>query len=214
MFFRKTDESFWTWANNWNTNDHSVLNVAPGVTLVNVNAQDQQGYRNVAQFDHGLGFKVGIRTDGTFRIWAEQRLDKERQRNSFYEWFSTDKQIGDQTNWVAVASDGHKIVTLKDDGSLWLWNFSYDYRRGWGLSFFENDILSMRPVRLGTHSDWIAVSGGQGNVCALAADGSLWYWPLERSEDFYNNYNNSWSLPLLDISHKPQFLANVFSQPE
>jgi hypothetical protein len=88
---------------------------------------------------------------------------------------------------------------------------------------FDPEILKTVPVRLGTHSDWIAISGGWGNVNALAADGSLWFWPLENGflmSDghgyFGYDFDNDGKLlpPLLDISHKPQMLGNIFSKSE
>jgi hypothetical protein len=166
-----------------------------------------------------LQFKVGVRDDGTFRIWAEQRVVWDKSRNyGNHEWFPTDLQIGDGTNWIAVAGEGEKIVTLKDDGTLWSWDFHYDYRHGWNPDNSESEVLNVRPVRLGTHADWIAISG----ATALAADGSLWFWPLQSAEDmgnhgtvfdsFFNNNGNSHFEPLLDISRKPQLLGNIFGK--
>jgi hypothetical protein len=69
------------------------------------------------------------------------------------------------------------------------------------------DIQSVTPIRLGTHSDWIAIASGYGYILGLAADGGLWYWPIKDSWSY--RYNNNF-MPLLDISHKPQYLGNVF----
>ena len=44
----------------------------------------------------------------------------------------------------------------------------------------------------------------------MAADGSLWFWPLESVMPYY--YDNNQRLdPLLDVSHKPRRLGNIFS---
>ena len=83
-------------------------------------------------------------------------------------------------------------------------------RREWRPESYENEVLKMVPVRLGTHSDWIAICGGYGDTITLAADGSLWFWPLEPA-GAYSNDDNQPLYPLLDVSHKPQFLGNVFS---
>lgn len=212
IFLRKKDGSYWARAYNWNAGSHSVVTLAPGFTVVSVGDENHTEYRSWTQIWVGFGFKVGVRSDGTFRICAHERLQPKNHGN--YEWFSADKQIGNGTNWLAVVGDDNKIVTLKDDGSLWLWKFTYNIRHGWNPSLLENEVQNMRPVRLGTHSDWIAISGNRDNVCALAADGSLWYWPLHSPEYLYNNYGEGDTLPLsplLDFSRKPQFLGNVFA---
>jgi len=48
---------------------------------------------------------------------------------------------------------------------------------------------------------------------ALAADGSLWFWPIiDNVEDFYGTRSDRPTIhPLLDISRKPQLLGNVFA---
>jgi ABC-type transport system involved in multi-copper enzyme maturation permease subunit len=212
LYFRKTDGSFWVWGGSWNTNGQAQLEIEPGFMLQSVKNLGRDKFRGAVLISHGLQYKVGVRDDGTFRIWADERLEFNKHYG-YYEWFPTDLQIGDDTNWIAVAGGGDKIVTLKNDGSLWLWNFQLDGRQiHWNTASFEREIQATRPVRLGTHSDWIAISGGGGNVVALAADGSLWFWPLERSDYYFNDNGNGSRLePLLDISRKPQLLGNVFS---
>ena len=214
---RKTDNSLWKWGDNWNTNGQTLLEIEPGFIVESVKNLGHDRFRSVTVVDHGEPFKIGVRDDGTFRIWADYRPNEESRRRD-YEWFPTDLQIGNEINWVAVAGEGEKIVTLKNDGSLWLWDFHHDDRLGWNRGRDEREILDVKPVRLGTHSDWIAISGNRDNVTALAADGSLWFWPLEtvysisqfNGMQFFND-NNSHFEPLLDISRKPQLLGNIFS---
>jgi hypothetical protein len=126
-------------------------------------------------------------------------------------------QFGKDTNWLAVAGRDAKVVTLKNDGTLWLWNFYHDSLRGWDPKRDEREMLDSKPVHLGTHSDWIAIATADGGIISLAADGSLWYWPLESAQDFMaeiygDNGNNSG--PLLYVSRKPQFLGNIFGKAD
>jgi len=211
MCLRKQDGSIWTWSGSWNTNGKALLDLEPGFTMVQSAANQGHGkFRSTALVSHGLEYKVGVRDDGTFRICADMHLDKQRRS---YELSAADLQIGNGTNWLAVAGGGSKVVTLTDDGSLWLWDFRLKSLWRWDPSRFEEEIRKTVPVRLGTHSDWVAISGSRGYATALAADGSLWYWPLEQTVFDYN-YDNSVVQPLLDISHKPQFLGNVFGKAD
>lgn len=211
---RKTDGSVWCWNDVWNTNGSAVLELEPGIMVVQAVPRSKSArFRSVANVWQGAGFKVGVRDDGTFRIWADERLNRSSHFGR-YEWSVTDLQIGKETNWVAVAGDYRKLVTLKDDGSLWLWDLNHDYRRGWDTDRDEREIQNTIPIRLGTHSDWIAISSERGSITALAADGSLWFWPLEHADYFYHSDDSTFAfVPLLDISRKPQLIGNIFSKP-
>jgi ABC-type transport system involved in multi-copper enzyme maturation permease subunit len=216
--FRKTDGSLWTETYAWETNGQLYLEIEPGYLVARIFDGETSGkYRSTALIYHDLDYRVGIRDDGTFRIWAHQLLTtNSQQRYAFYEWSATDLQIGNGTNWLAVDGAGDKVVTLKDDGTLWLWNFHRNYynpaRDG---NRYEQEVLKTVPVRLGTHSDWIAISGNGGPVTTLAADGSLWFWPL--GDEFYwgetgnvFGYRVGTGYMLLDISRKPQLLGKIF----
>ena len=63
------------------------------------------------------------------------------------------------------------------------------------------------PTRTG-----LRFPGDYNSVTALAADGSLWYWPLSSAEFYYNN--NRSVPPLLDISRKPQPLGYIFGRTD
>lgn len=211
---RKTDGSCWV-AGDW-PNAQSFVDLEPGFVVHHVPALDGNQMRSIAYISHGLSFLVGVRDDGTFRIWADQRLKPHQRIN--YEWSLTDQQIGAGTNWLAVAGNWERAVTLKNDGTLWLWDFRRNPTRSWNYDRFEEEVVRTVPVRLGTHSDWIAIAGGDNDgVTALAADGSLWHWPLMDASQLVSalglsneNGGEQW-MPLLDISRKPQFLANVFN---
>jgi hypothetical protein len=70
-------------------------------------------------------------------------------------------------------------------------------------------MLEAKPSRLGTHMDWIAITTATDGIISLAADGSLWYWPLQEGTDRY--WDPQYIQPLLDISRNPQPLGNIFS---
>ncbi len=216
---RKTDGSLWT---PWYEHHKQQFEVEPGFSLQRslLLVRDQWRGTTRIQLWSGYSYQLGILNNGTFRIMADQKLEKLAKSEYTYEWSATDLQLGKGTNWLGVAGHGEKVVTLKDDGTLWLWNFHHDYRYAWNPDVDERDMLEVKPVCLGTHSDWIAVTGAEGGIISLAADGSLWYWPLD-SMDYMLTFGNMRSIhdndhsyfePLLDISRKPQLLGNVFGK--
>jgi hypothetical protein len=213
---RKTDGSVWT---TWITGrkNQQTNELEPGFSIERASFFEHGQWRGTTTTKSGWNYHLGVRDDGTFRIWADQKLN---QQSRFIEETAVDLQFGNDTNWLGVAGRGQKIVTLKNDGSMWVWDFYHDNRFGWDTERDERKMMGVKPVRLGTHADWIAITSADGGIISLAADGSLWYWPLEggtyMSETglvrlFQDNNNNSFE-PLLDISRKPQFLGNVFGQ--
>jgi hypothetical protein len=207
VFLRKKDGSVWMrWFGDDRGKEAEKIEIEPGILFGRVTSLENGAWRSAAYVRSD--FRVGVRSDGTFRIWANYKLDRQR----YYEWVAADFQIGKETNWLAVAGYDEKIVTLKYDGSLWLWDFAYDWRNGWNNERRTRELVNTIPVRLGTHSDWIAVAGNGGGVISLAADGGLWYWPLERP-DYYYGGNQKFE-PLLDIPRKPIFLGNIFGQSD
>jgi hypothetical protein len=182
-------------------------------------ASPQNGqWHGTAMVSMILPFDLGVRSDGTFRIWAEQQNKKIKGgKKREWVWTEADSQIGKDTNWLALANCNNKVITLKDDGTLWLWNFHYHWMGGINMDTLDKYLLATAPVRLGIHSDWISVVSAGNGVISLAADGSLWYWPLENPNHFgpYDvidryPYHDPHGSPLLKMSRKPQFLGNIF----
>ena len=216
---RKTDGTVWTQMGRWtpwNGNQKQTFELEPGFSIARAELLEHGKWRSTSSTWSGLSYQLGVSSDGIFRIWADQRLNL---RSHSYEWTAADLQFSKDTNWLAVAASNEKVVTLKNDGTLWSWNFHHDDWRGVDADRDERQMLDVKPVRLGTHSDWIAVAGTDGGIISLAADGSFWFWPLGRPYDFrflydYRNGDGSYFEPLLDMSHKPQFLGNVFGKAD
>lgn len=188
-FLRKKDGTFWT-------EDNLLIPKAPPL-------------RNPTMAGLLGLWQIGINENGILCMWAEQHSVNRSLRRGYSEWIGTGWPIGSGSNWVAVASSDWNVVTLKDDGTLWFWDFSHIFNQVRTDENMENTV----PVRLGIHSDWVALASGNGYIISLAADGSLWYWPMEDRwpGSYYYGDDDHRFEPLLDISRKPQLLGNVFS---
>jgi hypothetical protein len=89
------------------------------------------------------------------------------------------------------------MTALKSDGTLWRWG-------GTGLPVRPpGETYAMPPEQLGTHADWVALMPAREGVISLAADGSLWLWPV--TEPYEHQYK------LLSPPQKPAPLGNILA---
>ena len=208
----KTDGSVWCQLPE--TNGQRLLEIEPGLLVAAERERGPGEFRSTSLLALDAQFRVGVRDDGTFRAYAEGPwVDPGKGKPGHREWRAVDLPIGNGTNWLAVAGWWNHLVTLRADGTLWLWPFQSQRRPGfrWGERYelAERAVQNEVPVRLGTHADWVAIAHAGDNLVSLAADGSLWYWPLSPVTPYYGD-NNQRTDPLLDISHKPRLLGNIF----
>jgi len=141
-------------------------------------------------FDNQMAY---VRHDGT--LWFAGAPANGKPADSSAIRFG---QVGTETNWARLALTWHWLVALKIDGTLWQWKLTPD--KALVLD------LKTQPIRLGSHRDWVALSNSAWNGAeALAADGSLWFWPDRNME----------SATWLRLPRQPQPLGNVlaFNQP-
>lgn len=160
-------------------------------------------------YGYGGDYALVVGNDGAIRLLAEGHWIG-NGRTSQREWSRKNVRLGGETNWLAVAGWGTSIVTLKQDGSLWFWDLSMDTPGRFRLERSRAHVLEVlqraQPVRLGNHTDWIAMASTDHGLITLAADGGLWYWRLPDE-----NESEDRDPTLLEPSRKPQFLGNVFA---
>jgi ABC-type transport system involved in multi-copper enzyme maturation permease subunit len=109
----------------------------------------------------GDGSLAYVGKDGT--LWVDDEYWDKNKRQ-------TQRQVGMETNWLAVAMAQRCMVALKSDGSLWRWNWHFPQNS-------IADVANIPPTRMGIHNDWVGLTGTWNGVVSLAADGSLWLWP-------------------------------------
>lgn len=86
-------------------------------------------------------------------------------------------QIGDHSDWTAIAIRFRHACALRQDGSLWCWGWNAEGQLGQEDSMApstEEHIAD--PVQVHTDRDFVAVDAGDGHTCAIATDGTLWCW--------------------------------------
>jgi alpha-tubulin suppressor-like RCC1 family protein len=90
---------------------------------------------------------------------------------------SSPTQIGTNTNWKTVGTDGWSInekqfsFGIKTNGTLWGWG-----RNDHGNLGLGNNIQRSSPTQVGTDTTWRNIGLGQLVGLATKTDGTLWSW--------------------------------------
>jgi alpha-tubulin suppressor-like RCC1 family protein len=115
---------------------------------------------------------VALKSDGSLWAWGgntagQHGLGDETNRN-------VPTHVGTDTNWKAISAGLYFTIALKTDGSLWTWGSNVFGQLGLGDSGTGTN--RNVPMRVGTETNWTAVSAGGYHSMALKSDGSLWTW--------------------------------------
>ena len=118
---------------------------------------------------------MATKTDGTLWWWGENEQGNSGSNNSNNYQTNSPRQVGSDTTWHELSSEGNNFMGSKTDGTLWAWG--YNGAGNLGL----NDLTQRSsPVQVGTETTWeisadkfSTASNGSG---AIKTDGTLWMW--------------------------------------
>ena len=79
-----------------------------------------------------------------------------------------------KSDFAAVSAGSYHSLAVCSDHTLWAWGSNNCGELGQGDSGYFTERLS--PVRVGSDSDWVAVSAGDYYSLGLRLDGTLWAW--------------------------------------
>lgn len=86
---------------------------------------------------------------------------------------------GSAAVWAATpqikAGENHTVI-LRANGSIWTCGNNFLGQLGNGATTPIDQPGSTTPVRVGTATDWVEISGGMYHTVARKADGTLWAW--------------------------------------
>jgi len=123
-----------------------------------------------SKYVKGYNHALAIKTNGTLWSWGRNTygqlgLDDINNRSAIV-------QIGSDTDWHSVSSsNGHHVLAIKTDGTLWTWGWNSNGQLG------LNDITSRSsPVQIGSDTDWDVISAGGYHSVAIKTNGTLWAW--------------------------------------
>jgi alpha-tubulin suppressor-like RCC1 family protein len=124
--------------------------------------------------DTGDGHTCGIRFDGA--LWCWGRNTQHQLGPSTEGQIRHPIQVGTDTDWLRVDSGQQSAVALKQDHSLWVWgtNVASGSEQGYPLGLDADELTT--PTRLGTATNWLAISTRVFHSCAVNRAEELWCW--------------------------------------
>jgi alpha-tubulin suppressor-like RCC1 family protein len=75
-----------------------------------------------------------------------------------------------------VACGGTSCCAIDSDAELWCWGDNLEGKPGQDDLYGSPDVMSPLRVRVAQGTRWRTLAIGQGHVCAIQDDGSLWCW--------------------------------------
>ena len=118
-------------------------------------------------------FSLGLQSDGSLWIWGKNTGNALFADSNRYEGSSYPVRIGTDAYWRTVSAGQDHILGIRTDGSLWAWGSNSFGKLGIGTA---GGLPVNAPRRIGSDTDWVAVSAGDNHSVALKSDGSLWAW--------------------------------------
>ena len=119
----------------------------------------------------GSGYGIILASDGSLWSWGEEPngwpvLGLANIKNTV-----SLRRIGNETDWVDVASGTYHSLAIKSDGTLWAWGGNFSYQLGDGTKKTRPT-----PVPSIPGNDWKQAAVGGASSFALKDDGTLWAW--------------------------------------
>lgn len=162
-----------------------------GATFGNASSPTQIGTANWKTVGGGLGFSVGIQSDGTLWSWGQNGSDYQLGDGTTTDR-TTPVQISTNTDWKTLSIGVSHTLLIKNDHTLWGFGNGNSGAFGTGTSA---NLTTPTQIGGGT-ADWEDVAGGNNFTLALKTNGTLWGWGKNGYKQLGNNDNSDVYSPM------------------
>jgi alpha-tubulin suppressor-like RCC1 family protein len=186
----KSDSSMWVWGFN-NFGQLGTQNIVNYSSPVTTNPSGTVYYQPAAGYYHS----AVIKTDGTLWMWG-YNFDGELGTNDRTNRSSMIQTVSGGNSWKDVHCGLYHTISVKTDGSLWLWGLNTDGQLGDNSS--SNKSSPVQTISAGT--TWVDSGSGSFHSCAIKNDGSLWLWGNNTYGQLGDNTVTKKSSPVQTVS--------------
>ena len=117
---------------------------------------------------------MGIQNDGS--LWACGKNTSRQFGNETKISSSEPVRVGSDNDWAMISTEGITgSFAIKKDGILWGWGTRTLRELGINEPRISRDTI-IKPMQIGTYSDWSDISAGDFHRLAIKKDGTLWIW--------------------------------------
>lgn len=151
----KTDGTLWAWGSN------GAGQLGDNSTVLKSSPVQVGSLTNWSKISAGDISSSSIKTDGTLWSWGRNNLSGPLGDGTVVNK-SSPVQIGAQTNWSQISVGSDFAMSIKTDGTLWVWGRNNEGQLG------NNTVISVSsPVQVGALTDWFKISAGDSHSLAI-----------------------------------------------
>ena len=130
----------------------------------------------------GDDYSLALKSDGTLYAWGKNN------RGQLGIGTTTDneltpRQVGNDSDWEAIAAGSNHSLALKSDSTLYAWGANSVGQLGNGengADFADISKDKTTPIQIGTDRDWQTISAGSSYSLAVKTDNTLHVWGHNR----------------------------------
>ena len=160
----RSDGSLWTWGGNWSGQ------LGDGTMTDRRTPRRIGSARTWTEISAGGQHTLAVRTNGSLWAWGENGWGQLGDGTTTDR--RTPRRVGSATNWASVSAGSTHSLGVRRNGQLFAWGNNWTGQLGIG----SQDFSRMRPARVGSASNWLAVSGGELHSLGVRTNGQLFAW--------------------------------------
>lgn len=158
----------------------------------------------------GQTHALAIQSDGSLWAWGFNGAGQLGVGLGMGSPINVPTQVGQDTNWVMVASGNSHSLAIQSDGSLWSWGDNGSGQLGYGNGM--GGVFDL-PTQVGTDNDWRWIAAGAFHSVGLKKDGSLWAWGNNALFQLGNGSAESKDAPIrIGLENDWEFIAAGWNQ--
>ncbi len=163
----RTNDTLWCWG----MNGYGQIGDGNGGFNVEQREPVRVGSSTWTSVTLGEYHSCGVRSDGSGWCWGNNSNGQAGDNTAGTNRLDPVRVKG-TGDWSSMSAGGAHSCGLKTNGSAWCWGYNGSGEVGDGTT----DNSRLRPVRVGTATNWTSVAVGYQHSCGVRANRTAWCW--------------------------------------